>query len=288
MDYHDHMPPQDAAHRQFALCRHRPIGNLDIRRLRVLVRQYPRYIDNLEPGRVLLRHGHRQEAAAWFARFLHAPSAPSLHHELQYLLALALLEDAVEACETQLLRIGADTTSPFRRSALQELAYARLHRRDYPGAVEAALVLHHTFPEDCQLQPIADDICHDLHTLAPSKRAAMLRHIARLPITRLDIDNLALPSLDALHGMALHALFCDNTRIQDLSPLRGMPLTSLRCNENAITSLAALAEIPPSDAGDAPPTRRRCPRGGCHYNGWNVMTMRLPISRRWPASRCHR
>ena len=99
LHYQEPFAPQGAAHRHFAVARFHNYGSAELRILRVCTRIAPRYVDILEPGRVLLRAGHRQEAAAWFRRVADEYPGDALQQDASYLAALAVPDEAREAKE---------------------------------------------------------------------------------------------------------------------------------------------------------------------------------------------
>ena len=229
--------------------------------LRAFQRKSPRYVDILEPGRVLLRQGHAAEAVAWFQRIAHEHNHPAQLQEIAYLLALA----APEARKDEALqRVTADDANPFRLRALQQLAVFRCAREDMAGAVDIARQVAELLPEDPTPWRVAHEICA---RLAPSSaitskrlpchagtaarrfrddqcsadRADVLaRHVAH----RINHWRRRGDGSEPLHHMPLRILRCNCNHISDLTPLQGMPLTDLELHNNRLTDISPLAHLP--------------------------------------------
>ena len=83
LDYPEPFAPQGTTHRRCVVARYFGHGSADLRLLRVYTRITPRYVDILEPGRTLLRAGHREDAAAWFQRVAQEHPERALQQEAQ-------------------------------------------------------------------------------------------------------------------------------------------------------------------------------------------------------------
>ena len=113
LEYTEPFAPQGLTHRRFAIARHWENGSAELRVLRVFTRITPRYVDILEPGRVLLQAGHRQEAADWFRRVAGEHSELSIQQEAAYLTALAVPDQAREAKEEAFRQAARTIRVPF-------------------------------------------------------------------------------------------------------------------------------------------------------------------------------
>ena len=153
LDYPEPFAPQGTRHRRCVVARFHAHGSADLRLLRVYTRITPRYVDILEPGRTLLRAGHREDAAAWFQRVAHEHPERALQQEASYLAALAVADEASEAKEAAFQQATADPTSPFHPRLLRQWALFRLERGDIEGAVVLACAVttqpRMTTPRNC-------------------------------------------------------------------------------------------------------------------------------------------
>ncbi len=244
MAYDEPFAAQGPAHRAFALGRYGFSGEAHIQSLHLWARRTPRYVDILEPGRVLLRQGHREDALRWFRRIAEEHNEASIQHEAAYLVALATLETDGTNGDTALQQVAADSSNPFRSRALREIALQRMRRHDFAGAVESALCLQPLAPDAGLIQHIAQRIVAHLRTVDPPQQQPVMTQLARLPITILDLYEIPLASLNGLGNLHLSQLACSPGDIEDLSPLAGMPLTGFTCNHNRLSDLTPLTGMP--------------------------------------------
>ena len=244
LEYDEPFAPQGDMHHCFAIARMYTNGSAELRALRVCTRITPRYVDILEPGRVLLRAGHRQEAATWFQRVVQEHPDAVLQQEAAYLMALAVPDTDREAKERAFRQVIEDPTSPFHQRLLRQWVLTRCGWGDLTGAVEMALVCAARYPEDHTPHLLAEKSISHLRGAAPSEVAQTLATLARLPLRHLNLGEIIPASFAPLQGMALKELWCAVTTATDLSPLQGMPLESLTIHHSAITTLAPLAEMP--------------------------------------------
>jgi len=264
MTYHEPFAAYGPDHRSLGIGRFGDYGDAAIDRIHIWKRRTPRYVDILEPGRLLLRLGHHDEALDWFRRVADEHHEISTQHEAQYLAALAIPAAADTAKETALQRIITEANHPFRVRALCELALHRAARHDAAGTADVAEQLDRLSPDDGIYPYLAQQLLEYLRTADPAQHETILAHLARLPITELTIPvplarltavrgaRLSLlqahagdiADLAPLAGMALTRLYCGRNRLRDLTPLAGMPLYDCHVQENAITDLAPLAGMP--------------------------------------------
>ena len=244
LEYHEPFSPQGAAHRCFAIARFHSYGSADLRVLRVFTRITPRYVDMLEPGRVLLREGFQRNAQAWFLRMAVEHRNIPLYHEALYLAALAAPETERLEKEQAFHRVMADTANPFRRRLLRQWALTRLAWEDITGAVDLALELARLYPDDDTPRLLGEKLMTLIHQMAPADLEHALAAVVRLPLTSLRFQHLPLTSLAQLAGMRLRELYCDGMQLTDLSPLQGMPLEHLQLDVSARMDLTPLANMP--------------------------------------------
>ena len=245
--YHEPFAPQGAAHRRFAIARFHDYGSADLRMLRVCTRITPRYVDILEPGRAMLREGHRRSAFSWFRRVAEEHPEATLQQEAGYLAALALPDTEREAKETAFHQATADTANPFHRRLLRQWAFTRLGWGDIAGAVDMALRCVQDLPDDETPQILAERLITTMHGMSPTLLEQALISIARLPLTSLNLKSLPLASFAPLRGMALRVLTSYSSHIDDLSPLQGMPLEQLVLHHSHVNDLTPLAHTPLRD-----------------------------------------
>ncbi|MHB9026555.1 MAG: helix-turn-helix domain-containing protein [Armatimonadota bacterium] len=266
MAYADPYPPHGPEHRRFALCRQFSAGGADICRLRVWVRKSPQYVDMLEPGRILLRCGHYQDASEWFAYVARTYEETAIRHEAQYLFALALPEMDIDHKEAAFFRVIEDRENSYRLRALRSLLFFRLQHDDLRGAVDTALQLVQVDSAHDTLSVFTARVCQRLKHLPLADRHTALAQLARLPVTTLDLTDvdiamfaplremplteLLLPrsggvfDLSIVQAMPLHALTCIGYQLANLSLLTGLPLQKLDCPYNRITDLSPLTGLP--------------------------------------------
>ena len=234
---------------------------LQILSLRAFQRKAPRYMDNLEPGRVLLRLGQTEAAAAWFTQIAQQYDDTPLQQEILYLLALAAPEPQQDIALQRVIR---DETNPFYLRALQQLAAHYCARAEFARAADVARQIADLLPGDPTPWRVAHAICSHLPRATPARKDEYLHTLARLPVdsviifapltdltplrgmalTELLIGAGEVQELTPLQGMPLRRLTCDANRIQDLTPLRGMPLASLQIMHNRVGELSPLAGLP--------------------------------------------
>ena len=208
------------------------------------VRALRRYVDILEPGRAMLREGHRQSAYRWFRRVAEERPEAALQQEAGYLAALALPDAEREAKEEAFRQATADTANPFYRRLLRQWAFTRLGWGDLDGAVDIALRCAHDLPDDETPQILAERLITAMHGMSPTLLDQALISLSRLPLTSLKLKSLPLESFAPLRGMALRALTSYSSHIDDLSPLQGMPLEQLTLQYSAINDLTPLTHLP--------------------------------------------
>ena len=241
LEYHEPFAYHGAHHHTFAIGR---MGGQDkllqIHALRVFQRQSPRYVDILEPGRVLLRNGHAGEADELFQHIYRTHTEPALRWEAAYLSALAATEARKDAALTL---VAIDDANPFRLRALQQLALHRCAHHDIERAVAAAQLVSLHSPEDPTPRRVAQYLIEQLPRLDAQHQRQYLAAIACLAIDTLTI-HAPLDSLEPLHGMPLAELTLGAGNITDLTPLHGMPLRLLNCAMNCIRDLGPLHGMP--------------------------------------------
>ena len=168
LEYQEPFAPQGTPHRRFAIARFHEYGSADLRVLRVCTRITPRYVDILEPGRAMLREGHRQSAYRWFRRVAEEHPEATLQQEASYLAALALPDTEREAKEDAFRQATADTASPFHRRLLRQWAFTRLGWGDIAGAVDIALRCARDLPDDETPQILAERLITAMHGVSPT------------------------------------------------------------------------------------------------------------------------
>ena len=193
LEYDEPFAPQGARHRRFALARLHTYGSAELRALRVCTRIPPRYVDILEPGRILLRAGHRQESAAWFQRVVQEHPDAVLHQEAAYLLALAVPDTDREAKEQAFRRVIEDQDNPFHQRLLRHWVLTRCTWGDRAGAIEMALVCAARYPEDHTPHLLAEKILSQLRGAALPEVEQTLATLARLPLRHLYLGNSCWP-----------------------------------------------------------------------------------------------
>lgn len=147
LDYVEPFALYGPRHQTFALgCMTTGKERTHIRSLCVYQRTLPQYVDILEPGRVLLRHGYGRAAANWFQRILREQHGAELLHEAAYLRALA--EPGEEGKDRLLAQVGADSENPFRTRALHQLALRQCAQGHFSRAVATAQAITMLAPED--------------------------------------------------------------------------------------------------------------------------------------------
>ncbi|MHB9132864.1 MAG: helix-turn-helix domain-containing protein [Armatimonadota bacterium] len=241
MTYPDPFAPQGAEQRTVSLGRAGQFGDARISDIKIWKRRPPRYVDILEPGRVLLRQGHRDEALAWFVRVASEPYETRVLQEAQYLTALALPDEAAEEKDAVLQQITTKQDHPFRIRALRELAVQFLQHHELSKVIGIVRHLHAISPDDSLFQHLVQLMVKMLGDATPLRQQEMLTAIAQLPIDYLDLYPTPLTSLQAIAGMQLAHLRCGPGYLDDLSPLSGMPITHFICKHNQLTTLAPLA-----------------------------------------------
>ncbi|HOF89125.1 MAG TPA: hypothetical protein PLZ36_13640, partial [Armatimonadota bacterium] len=241
MTYEEPFAAQGATHRTIGLGRYGVLGDALIDSVHLWSRRSPRYVDILEPGRVLLRHGHREDALRWFQRIAEEHQEASLQHEAAYLVALATPDTEEAVKDAALQRVTSDSENPFRTRALREHALLRLRRGDFAGAVESAVQLQALTPDAGLVQHLANSLVSVVKTVGREAQAPVLTCLAALPLTLLQLSDAPLVSLEDLRGMRLTHLACWPGYIDDLSPVADMPLTNLTCDNNQLTALTPLA-----------------------------------------------
>ena len=266
LSYQEAFPLYGAGHQTFAFGR----GNSEILtrvlRLRVCKRRESDYVDVLEPGRVLLRCGHLDDAAAWFSEIANTHPQTKTAYEAQFLHALTIPAPETARRQQSLSTIAWQPEHPYRLTALRDLAFLHAETLNISGVHDIV----------CELlaNGVTDDTCVRVitrvleylrlsHTTVPLTE--LLSLLASLPITSLDLSGLqleqihlppalpltrftcslnALTDLSPLSGLQLQVVNCSANAITDLSPLRGMPLQALSCSSNAITDLSPLHGMP--------------------------------------------
>ena len=198
LEYPEPFAPQGTPHRRFTIARFHDGGSADLRLLRVYSRITPRYVDILEPGRAMLREGHRSSAYRWFRRVAEEHAETALQQEAMYLAMLAMPDSDREAEETAFQQATADPASPFYRRLIRHWAFTRLGRGDVAGAVEVALLGAPQMPDDDLPQVLAERILAYLHRESPPAFAPALRALARLPLTSLHLKWLPIESFEAV------------------------------------------------------------------------------------------
>ncbi|MHB9131540.1 MAG: helix-turn-helix domain-containing protein [Armatimonadota bacterium] len=245
LTYCDALPLHGPAHRTFAVGRGLGPGGAGIRRLRAFMRREPRYVDVLEPGRVLLRCGNHEEGAAWFRQVMTTYREPDIVQEAQYLLALAIPAVNRQEKDSALATICAMPTHRFRRQALHDLA---MLRADAGEVIAAMAVLQEVaaLPQTDDTLRLAFDrlLGHCRVTPDTPILAEVLSALASMPLTILNLSRLNLASLDAIRGLSLTSLRCDRNILTDLTPLCGMPMQLLYCGGNSLSDLTPLRGMP--------------------------------------------
>ena len=239
MEYYDPYASWGAEHRRFGLGQLWGGGSA-ILTLQVWKRQRALVGNALEPGRVMLWKGHRADARQWFGEALQEPLPADLYAEARYLLACTLPEEAPERLAA-LRAIAEDDHDRFSRFAWRTLIFTQLHQGRFAEAVEDTLTALARSADADLPQQVADKLTSEMCRLTPAHREEVLRLIAALPIAKLQLIDVLVPSLAPLRGRPLHELWLKGAGIADLSALTGMPLTALRIDNNAITDLSPLA-----------------------------------------------
>ena len=168
LEYQEPFAPRGMPHRRFAIARFHDYGSADLRMLRVCTRITPRYVDILEPGRAMLREGHRQSAYCWFRRVAEEHPEATLQQEAIYLATLALPDTEREAKEDAFRQATADTTNPFHRRLLRQWAFTRLGWGDSAGAIDIAMRCARDLPDDETPQLLAERLIIAMHGVSPS------------------------------------------------------------------------------------------------------------------------
>ena len=244
LEYQEPFCPEGPEHRRFAIARFHGHGSADLRALRVCSRISPRYVDILEPGRLLLRLGHQQEAAAWFQRVAgEHPEAP-VHQEAVYLAALATPMMPRARKEAAFQQAITEPDTPFQARVLRQWAFARVGWGDIDGAVAMALDCVRRYPGEHTPDILAEKIIAGMRQWSLPEIERQLTVLARLPLTHLHLCTIPLQSLAPLRGLSLQELRCGETTVSDLSPLQGMPMERLSFLRSAISDLTPLTGMP--------------------------------------------
>ncbi len=266
MNYIDPVASRGPRHRTLAVSRYSLPGHSQIRRLTISKWRDPEFVDILEPGRVLLRKGHWDEAREWFADVMREDRYPSLRDEARYLHAMAIDErQEPQRKAAALRRLGADPSFRFRREALVLLALLLTQEGDYVSAVTATGEALRAGADPGLPRRITMAMGPRMKTLPPAQRESILQEFGRTPIDALDVSGWRVASLAPLQklrlkelkvaygqidslapltGMPLESLYCPHNRITDVKPLRGMPLQQLDINSNRLADIAPLRDLP--------------------------------------------
>ncbi len=241
LTYHDALPLHGPEHRTFAVGRGKGAGGACIHRLRVFMRREARYVDVLEPGRVLLRYGNHEESSAWFQQVATTYQEPSIVQEAEYLSALAMLAGNRADSDMALAAICADPSHLYRRQALREQALQYAKSGEIARAVAALREIATYPPTDDTIQQVLDRLfAHCRNSSDAPALATILPELASLPLTSLNLSKLGLTNLAMITGLSLTSLECSSNYLTSIASVRAMPLQQLYCGENCLTHLHPL------------------------------------------------
>lgn len=222
-------------------------GELSIQRVALNERLAPKYVSILEPGRVLSRSGHKDEARKWFQ----ARRTDDLALKREALF-LAATTSAGQDRATQLSELEAilqDPGSPFRSQALTHkarlLATGNQWRQALGLVADAVESMGNQQPFRLVWQSHLRSACQQ--RLGEREKLELLRKIASLPLQELSLQRMNLAQLDFFQGRpgeSLHTLNLYSNSIADISPLAGCKLYSLDLGKNNITDLSVLRNMP--------------------------------------------
>ena len=243
--YQEAFPLYGVGHQTFAFGHGNSRITTRVLRLRVFMRRESDYVDVLEPGRVLLRFGHRDDAAAWFSQVDATHPQTKTGYEAQFLHALTIPAQETTRREKVLAHIGRTPAHPYHLAALRELAFLHVETLNIPGAIDVVreLLAHGVTDETCT--HVITRVLERLRvTHGDYPLADLLSLLSSLPVTSLDLSSLHLEHLDLPPMLPLTRLTCSLNNVSDLSPLSGLPLHTLNCSANAITDLSSLQGMP--------------------------------------------